>query len=130
MKGGNDIKTKQIQEQNNGMFEIHTNRSDENEIAIRKTANYDCEIIHELGNATWGDHNNESNQERIEEEEETYNSLTIWMITETAGKLATHLSAETQALIPYGSGPCEGAQVSTAAWVHDGKLNDLKDRGL
>lgn len=88
MKGGNDIKTKQIQEDmKNVMVEVHTNRSDENEVTIRKTANYGSKIIHELGNATWCDQSNESDQARIEKEEETYSGLALEIDMESACKL-------------------------------------------
>lgn len=88
MKGGNDIKTKQIQEDmKNVMVEVHTNRSDENEVTIRKTANYGGKIIHELGNATWCDQSNESDQARIEKEEETYSGLALGIDMESACKL-------------------------------------------
>lgn len=62
------------------MVEVHTNRGDENEITIGKTANYDGEIIQELGNATWCDHHNKTDQARIEEEEETYSCLALWIM--------------------------------------------------
>lgn len=66
--------------------EVHTNRSDENERTVRKTANYGGEIIHELGNATWCDQGNESNQAGVEKEEKTYSSLMLGIITEMQGK--------------------------------------------
>lgn len=88
MKGGNDIKTEEIEQgRKNVKAEAHTNHSDENEGAIGKTANYDGEIIHKLGNATWCDQSNESDQARVEKEEETYSGLTLAIITEIEGKL-------------------------------------------
>lgn len=108
MKGGNDIKTEQVQEATKSVkVEGHTNCSNENEVPIRKTANFDSEIIHELGNATWWDHSNESDQARVEEKEATYGGLTIGIITETRETSTTYLSVETQLLIPCGSGLCE-----------------------
>ena len=87
MKGGNDIKTEQIQEAKKHVkVEAHTNRSNENEITIRKTANVDSEIIHELGNAAWWDHSNESDQAHVEEKEGPYGGLTVGIITERQGK--------------------------------------------
>lgn len=87
MKGGNDIKTEQTEEETkNVRAEAHTNRGNENERTVRKTANYDGEIVHELGNATWCDQHNESDQARVEEEEETYSGLTVAIITEIQGK--------------------------------------------
>jgi len=67
--------------------EVHTNRSSENEITIRKTANFGSEIIHELGNATWCDQSNESDQAHVEEKEETYGGLTVGIITKTQGRV-------------------------------------------
>lgn len=88
MKGGNDIKTEQIQgERKSVRAEVHTNRGDENERSIRKTANYGGEIIHELGNATWCDQHNDDNQARVEKEEKTYSGLALVIITEIQGKL-------------------------------------------
>jgi hypothetical protein len=115
MKGGNDIKTEQVQEATkNVKVEGHTNRGNENEVTIRKTANFDSEIIHELGNVTWWDHSNESDQARVEEKEATYGGLTIGITYhgDTMETSTTYLSVETQLLILYGSRLCKEVQVN------------------
>lgn len=69
------------EEMRNVTVGAHTDCSNKNEVTIRKTANYDCEIIHELGNATWCNQHNENDQARIEEKEKTYSGLTVGIST-------------------------------------------------
>lgn len=78
MKGGNDIKTEQSErETRNVKPKVHTNRGNEDKITIRNVANFNGEIIHELGDTAWCDQSNENDQAHVEEEEGTYGGLTL-----------------------------------------------------